>query len=89
MSRSDPCQKCKVCMKRSLCPNWVPKDENIGALAMSIEPNTDESLLNEHGKYVLRYAKNHGISIAEAHKAPIVQAHLDFFSSDVGQEMFK
>jgi hypothetical protein len=40
----------------------------------------DESLLNDHGKYVVKFAKNHGISIAEAQKYPTVKAHLQFFS---------
>ena len=38
-------------------------------------------LLNEHGKYVLQYAKNHGISIDEAYKAPMVKAHLEYFNA--------
>jgi len=37
-------------------------------------------LLNEHGKYVLKYAKNHGISVHDAHNAPMVKAHLAYFS---------
>jgi len=30
-----------------------------------------DSFLNEHGKYIVRFARNHGISIAEAQNAPI------------------
>lgn len=31
--------------------------------------------LNEHGKYAMQFARNHGISIAEAYKHPTVIAH--------------
>jgi len=35
-------------------------------------------LLNKHGEYVLKFANNHGMSIAEAHKALMVKAHLEY-----------
>lgn len=35
------------------------------------------SLLNKHGEYVVKFAENHGISIAEAHEHPTVKAHLE------------
>lgn len=47
----------------------------------TILEDSDGSLLNEHGKYVVKYAKNHGISIAEAQEAPMVKAHLQYFCS--------
>lgn len=31
--------------------------------------------LNEHGKYVAQFARNHGISTAEAFEHPTVKAH--------------
>lgn len=31
--------------------------------------------LSEHGKYVAQFARNHGISTAEAHEHPTVKAH--------------
>lgn len=31
--------------------------------------------LSEHGKYVVQFARNHGISTEEAYKHPTVKAH--------------
>lgn len=33
--------------------------------------------LSEHGKYVVQFARNHGISMKEAHEHPTVKAHKD------------
>ena len=38
----------------------------------------DGVYLNEHGKYIVKYARNHGISISEAQNAPMVRAHFEF-----------
>ena len=37
-----------------------------------IEENT---YLNEHGKYAIQFARNHGITIQEAYHHPTVKAH--------------
>lgn len=37
-----------------------------------IEQNT---MLSEHGKYVLQFARNRGITVDEAYKHPTVKAH--------------
>lgn len=33
--------------------------------------------LSEHGKYAAQFARNHGISIADAYKHPTVKAHAE------------
>lgn len=35
--------------------------------------------LNEHGKYVAQFARNHNIPIADAYKHPTVKAHKEAF----------
>ena len=36
--------------------------------------------LNEHGKYVAQFARNHNITTAEAHEHPTVKAHAEALS---------
>lgn len=38
-----------------------------------------QPLLNAHGEYVIKFARNHGISVDEAHNHPTVKAHLECF----------
>lgn len=40
----------------------------------------ENQYLSEHGKFVLQFARNHGISIEEAHKHPTVIAHKEAWS---------
>ena len=42
-----------------------------------------QPLLNVHGEYVLKFARNHNLSIAEAHQHPMVQAHLAWYNSQL------
>ena len=44
----------------------------MGRYDRDIEGN---SYLNEHGKYVVQFARNHGITTEEAYKHPAVKAH--------------
>ena len=37
-------------------------------------------LLNPAGKYLLKFAKNHNLSLSEAYEQPIVKARFDFFN---------
>lgn len=34
-----------------------------------------DEVINGHGKYVAQFARNHGMSIAEAYEQPMVKAH--------------
>lgn len=38
------------------------------------------SLLNPYGEYVMKFAKNHGISIDAAHQHPTCKARLEYFN---------
>lgn len=40
---------------------------------------TEQKMLNPYGEYVIKFATNHGLSIGEALKQPMVQARLAFF----------
>lgn len=67
---------CNFCRHRgedicSSCGNLVGRGAGHGAGKEAGE----EQYLTEHGKYVLRFAQTHGISIAEAHGHPMVKAH--------------
>lgn len=44
------------------------------------ENTTTESLLNPYGDYVVKFAKNHDISIDEAYQHPICKARLEYFN---------
>lgn len=80
MSKTDNCRCCPACLGKDTCMYWKP-DIELTRLLEGVPMATDESLFNEHGKYVVRYARNNGISIAEAHEAPMVKAHLVYFNS--------
>jgi len=41
----------------------------------------DGDMLNEHGKYAIKFAQNHGISINEALEHPTVKAHAEVINS--------
>lgn len=42
--------------------------------------DTTGSLLNPYGEYVMKFAKNHGISIDAAHQHPTCKARLEYFN---------
>ena len=42
--------------------------------------NSEENLLNPAGEYAIKFAKNHGISVAEAMEHPMVKARFEYFS---------
>lgn len=53
-------------------------------MAQLNKPNVsreDGSLLNPAGKYAVKFAKNHGMSINEAMKQPMVKARFEFFNA--------
>lgn len=49
---------------------------------MNVNPNLTSlpELLNAHGEYAARFARNHGISISDAMDHPTVKAHLEYFN---------
>lgn len=42
--------------------------------------NADEKLLNPAGEYAVKFAENHGISVAEAMERPMVKARFVVFN---------
>lgn len=44
-----------------------------------VQERLQRKMLNPYGEYVLKFAENHGISISEAYKQPMVKARYDFF----------
>lgn len=40
----------------------------------------ENQYLSEHGKYVMQFARNHGISMEEAYRHPVVIAHAEALS---------
>lgn len=40
-----------------------------------------QPLLNPYGQYVVKFAKNHGMTINEALEQPMVKARLEFFNA--------
>lgn len=69
---------------------WVKLRIHVEELAdlrqmlMSANGETAEKYLNPYGEYVLKFARNHGMSIDEAYKEPIVKARLRYFN-DTGR----
>ena len=55
------------------------------ALKLLIEAQQRECIskspLNKHEEYVVKFANNHNLSIADAHHQPMVKAHLHAFNS--------
>lgn len=56
---------------------WLESECDAG---IKIEAETVQKTLNPYGEYVLKFAKNHNISIAEAYEQPMVKARYRFFS---------
>ena len=75
MIQKKRCKKCSECSDKEAC--FENQMEAVSFLVKSVEP----PLLNTHGEYVLKFAKNHGISVAEAYVHPMVKAHLEYFQS--------
>lgn len=40
-----------------------------------------QSMLNPYGEYLLKFAQNHGMTVDEAAKQPMVKARLEFFNA--------
>lgn len=49
----------------------------ISGIDLASGPDITGGLLNKHGKYVTTFARNHGLTISEAHEQPMVKAHLE------------
>ena len=47
----------------------------------SVDEVTAPRLLNAHGEYVFKFARNHGLSIDDAHNHPMVKAHQHVFET--------
>lgn len=73
-----PCGWCtrlnKECPEKGGCK---PRKKQSAKMASD---NADEKLLNPAGEYAVKFAENHGISVAEAMERPIVKARFDFFN---------
>lgn len=77
-----------VCWPPEETPEWVICEEHKRALKVMLNSQYGltrvtmekpySTMLNKHGEYVVKYARNHGLSISEAHQAPMVQAHLAY-----------
>lgn len=69
---------------------WVKLRIHVEKLAdlrqrlMSANEETVEKYLNPYGEYVLKFARNHGMSIDETCKEPMVKARLKYFN-DTGR----
>lgn len=74
----------------ALMSTWVKLRISVEELAdlrqmlMSANGEAAERCLNPYGEYVLKFARNHGMSIDEAYKEPIVKARLKYFN-DTGR----
>lgn len=60
------------------------KEEEMSRYDEDIDRNP---YLSEHGKYVAQFARNHGITVEEAHQHPMVIAHKEAW--DHLRECFK
>lgn len=55
--------------------------ENKDKSASVVHNETTEKMLNPAGEYAIKFANNHGISIAEAMEQPMVKARFDVFNA--------
>lgn len=46
-----------------------------------LENLVEQKLLNPYGEYAVKFAENHGMTINEAMKQPMVKARLEFFNA--------
>ena len=58
---------------------WIKVEETVQERIKDAAAETAQKALNPYGEYVLKFAKNHNISIAEAYEQPIVKARHKFF----------
>lgn len=72
----------KACQNKG-CPYYLFGKECEAAEGCAgyegISYDGEGEMLNPYGEYVLKFAENHGISIAEAYEQPMVKARYDFF----------
>ena len=72
-----PCGWCTrlniECPKKGGCK---PRKKQSAKMASD---NADEKLLNPAGEYAVKFAENHGISVAEAMERPMVKARFEVF----------
>lgn len=70
---------CNYCAKFD---KWCDKTCNRKDTVASVVHNeTSEKMLNPAGEYAIKFANNHGISIAEAMEQPMVKARFDVFNA--------
>lgn len=68
---------CNYCAKFD---KWC--DKNCGKRkGMKNTEEQTEKMLNPAGEYAVKFAENHGISIAEAMEQPMVKARFDVFNA--------
>lgn len=82
------CNKCLLEILDALSTTILGLKSILEKVVYAFDLPIKTSILNPHGEYVLKFAKNHGMSIAEAHEHPMVKAHLEFTNS-MGSEMFR
>ena len=58
---------------------WVKIEEAVQKRIEDVAAETAQKTLNLYGENVLKFAKNHNISIAEAYGQPMVKARHKFF----------
>lgn len=72
---------CNYCAKFDKWCDEKCKDKNKGEkLKNDTACKSDEKLLNPAGEYAAKFAKNHGMSIAEAMEQPMVKARFHVFN---------
>lgn len=74
-----PCGYCvrldKECPEKGKC---APRKKAAAAVA---SPESDEKLLNPAGEYAVKFAENHGISVDEAMREPMVKARFAVYAA--------
>lgn len=57
-------------------------DDEFAMMGLDLAHGKDMTggLLNPYGEYVIKFAKNYGISIDEAHQHPTCKARLEYFN---------
>ncbi len=80
-SLNENCMSCRN-RDRGVCTscknyNYRESEEGVGIRASESTAcdAAENELFSEHGKYVIQFARNHGISISEAYGHPMVKAH--------------
>lgn len=68
---------CNYCSKFD---KWCDKNCNGNKTESVVYKETTEKMLNHAGEYAVKFAKNHGISVAEAMEKSMVKARFDVFN---------